>query len=342
LLDFCYITNGLALAHLFLAPASPYLFEAVFLLANGPVLWAILAWRNSMVFHDPDKMTSVFIHIFPALLSYAQRWHAPGPLLPAYLSCVAHEGAPARDTACDGSYWRVMGVPLALYLLWQAAYLLFTEWSGCPGRRALRADPGILTSLRWLARTRGGMTALVTNFARRAHILSPGEELDDSKTHTKVLFVATQLVYFCLTLAPTKALFDSKAAHAALLLCLTGLSVWQGGSYYIEEFASRYAARLERAEALWKAAGGISPPSPPLPARLVAYPSTASATVSSSEVGTPEPTLAAILSSGADPHSAIDSAAVLLGAITGNLPPPVRSPRAGRRGSRSAGGREAA
>jgi hypothetical protein len=57
--------NVLAAAHVWIAPQDPYLFEATFMLANGPVLWAVLAWRNSLVFHDGEKMTSVFIHLIP-------------------------------------------------------------------------------------------------------------------------------------------------------------------------------------------------------------------------------------------------------------------------------------
>lgn len=38
-----------------------------FLLSNGPLAIGIVMWRNSLVFHDLDKVTSVFIHIFPPL-----------------------------------------------------------------------------------------------------------------------------------------------------------------------------------------------------------------------------------------------------------------------------------
>src|SRR4051794_7827254 len=34
---------------------------------TGPLAWAIVTWRNSMVFHSLDKITSMFIHITPTL-----------------------------------------------------------------------------------------------------------------------------------------------------------------------------------------------------------------------------------------------------------------------------------
>lgn len=42
-----------------------------------------VTWRNSFVFHSLDKVTSVFIHSFPALLTYVHRWdlvRRPPPL----------------------------------------------------------------------------------------------------------------------------------------------------------------------------------------------------------------------------------------------------------------------
>jgi hypothetical protein len=75
LIDFCYFVNALALAHLWLAPGSPALFELAFATANGPLAWAIIAWRNSLVFHDTEKITSLFIHAMPPLLLYCRRWH---------------------------------------------------------------------------------------------------------------------------------------------------------------------------------------------------------------------------------------------------------------------------
>ena len=56
------------------------LFKVMFSFSNGPVLLAIILWRNSMVFHSVDKMTSLFIHSFPPLYSYTIRWYPTEPL----------------------------------------------------------------------------------------------------------------------------------------------------------------------------------------------------------------------------------------------------------------------
>jgi hypothetical protein len=93
LIDFCYFVNFLCFAHLFVLPRSSALFTMAFACANGPVAFAIIAWRNSLVFHELEKVTSVFIHFLPALLMFSQRWLYPGALagkphlLPPYLVC---------------------------------------------------------------------------------------------------------------------------------------------------------------------------------------------------------------------------------------------------------------
>ena len=77
LFDFCYFTNILLLIYLWLIPPGPLagnMFVVVFCFANGPVLWAIAFWRNSLVFHSVDKMTSLFIHVSPALTVTTLKW----------------------------------------------------------------------------------------------------------------------------------------------------------------------------------------------------------------------------------------------------------------------------
>jgi len=43
-----------------------------------PLAWAVVAWRNSLVFHSLDRVTSVLIHFLPALYMYTVRWYGAG------------------------------------------------------------------------------------------------------------------------------------------------------------------------------------------------------------------------------------------------------------------------
>ncbi len=53
----------------------------LFIWFTGPLAWAVLAWRNSLVFHSLDKITSLFIHLTPGILLHSLRWLATDPYM---------------------------------------------------------------------------------------------------------------------------------------------------------------------------------------------------------------------------------------------------------------------
>ncbi len=70
-LDFCYFANTAVFVYLWAFPDNGTLFTVVFALSHGPLCFAVIAFRNSMVFHSIDKITSMFIHISPPVLMHA-------------------------------------------------------------------------------------------------------------------------------------------------------------------------------------------------------------------------------------------------------------------------------
>ena len=65
LADLCYFVNILSLFSIWAFPQSKRLFIAAYCLAYGNNAVAIAMWRNSLVFHSLDKVTSLFVHIMP-------------------------------------------------------------------------------------------------------------------------------------------------------------------------------------------------------------------------------------------------------------------------------------
>jgi len=65
LFDLCYYATILNFIYIWLLPSSPALFVACYCLSHGSLASAVITWRNSLVFHDQDKVTSLFIHIYP-------------------------------------------------------------------------------------------------------------------------------------------------------------------------------------------------------------------------------------------------------------------------------------
>lgn len=56
MLEFCYAGNILAALQIFWVPSSPLLRRLAFAHMAGPLMWSIVAMRNSLVFHDVDKV----------------------------------------------------------------------------------------------------------------------------------------------------------------------------------------------------------------------------------------------------------------------------------------------
>lgn len=64
LFDLCYYSTILNFAYIWFFPGSPALFVACYCLSHGSLASAVITWRNSLVFHDSDKVTSLFVHIY--------------------------------------------------------------------------------------------------------------------------------------------------------------------------------------------------------------------------------------------------------------------------------------
>lgn len=72
--DFCYFANFLLLVFITWAPKSEILFKVVYLASQGALAAAIKAFRNSLVFHKIDMLTSLAIHAIPMSLMWHTRW----------------------------------------------------------------------------------------------------------------------------------------------------------------------------------------------------------------------------------------------------------------------------
>jgi hypothetical protein len=74
MIDFCYYVLLCTLVNIFILKDSTTFFKTCFIYATGPLVVAILIWRNSLIFHDYDKIVSVYIHLLPSMLYYTLRW----------------------------------------------------------------------------------------------------------------------------------------------------------------------------------------------------------------------------------------------------------------------------
>lgn len=74
LFDFCYFANSIIMYFLLFDPKNEILFKVFFVYANGPFGIAIAAFKNSLIFHKIDNLTSIAIHIIPLVTAWNLRW----------------------------------------------------------------------------------------------------------------------------------------------------------------------------------------------------------------------------------------------------------------------------
>ena len=104
--------------------------RSFFLLANGPLLF-FATCRCALVFHDVQKMVSMFIHFFPAVVSWLIRWspHEVMLLWPGIFGLSAKRpDATAAGLSVEHS---VLKSALGLYFIWWSAYGVWLLMDGC-------------------------------------------------------------------------------------------------------------------------------------------------------------------------------------------------------------------
>jgi len=218
LFDLCYYTNILCLVFLWIAPGSPTLWVACYCLSHGSLASAVITWRNSLVFHDWDKVTSVFIHIYPPLVFSVIRHFYPD----------ATTRFPALRRVPHLNPWQALLLSALIYMIWQGLY-----WKFVLIDRRKKIEAGLrTTSFSFLLNDKRGV------IGRALQGIRP--------EYRELSFMGGQLVYGLLTELPAVfLLYDSRFWSVVFILFIFGVSVWNGGGFYIEVFGRKFERELE-------------------------------------------------------------------------------------------------
>ncbi|KAF9482009.1 hypothetical protein BDN70DRAFT_875645 [Pholiota conissans] len=218
LFDLCYYVTILNFVYIWIFPNSPELFVACYCLSHGSLASAVITWRNSLVFHDQDKVTSLFIHIYAPLSFTVIRHFYPNAALrfPALIQvAILHP-------------WKGIVLSGVIYAIWQFLYWKFV----LVDRRAKIESGQRTTSFSFLLNDKrsaiGRMLSAVPEQYREAS------------------FMGGQFVYALLTEIPAIfILYRSSFWSAIFLLLIFSVSVWNGGGFYIEVFGRKFERELE-------------------------------------------------------------------------------------------------
>lgn len=226
LADLCYFVNLLLVLSIWFYPGSKRLLISTYCLAFGNNAIAIIMWRNSLVFHSLDKVTSLFIHIMPCATLHVLVHLIPKEMqqdrFPAiYTIKYSPPDAPEHYRLIDMILWATLP-----YAFWQLSYhFLITI------RKRAQIAAGRPTSFTWLKRSYRG------NFLGKFVLGFP-------EVYQEPIFMMIQYVYALLTLSPCPIWFWSRWASAAFMMVVLAWASWNGATYYIDVFGRRMEKEL--------------------------------------------------------------------------------------------------
>ncbi|KAL5487883.1 hypothetical protein ACEPAI_5991 [Sanghuangporus weigelae] len=236
LFDLCYYCTLLNFIYIWLAPSSATLWIACYCMSHGSLASAVITWRNSLVFHDLDKVTSLFIHMYGPLVFTVIRHYYPD----------VETRFPAVAKVPHFEPVKAFGLSALIYIIWQLLY-----WKFVLVDRRKKIDSGErTTSFSYMLNDKRGIIGRMLS-----HIPPQYRELS---------FMTGQLVYTLAVELPVLLLYQSSFASSTFLLLIFSVSVWNGAGFYIEVFGRKFereleALRKELAEATASRSGRVTP-----------------------------------------------------------------------------------
>lgn len=219
--DFCYFTNILVLFYIWVPiPGRGILFSTLFSFSNGPLLTAIVLWKNSLVPHSIDKMTSLFIHVSPVLTVWGIRWHSTTEQ--GFPLCYSPSAA-GPDGCHNVDMWDIVVYPMLLYIVWQLLYIAVVEvWRG---ERVEKRK--YETSYKWIVERakKGFLYNMFTVFGHK---------------HRKTMFIIWQFVYTTLSILPAYLSYHYNFLNILLVTVVMTVASYNGACFYIDVFSQRY------------------------------------------------------------------------------------------------------
>ncbi|XP_047308343.1 glycerophosphocholine acyltransferase 1 [Impatiens glandulifera] len=232
LLDFCYYANTIFLGMLLFYPTHERLFMVCFSFAEGPLAWALIVWRCSLVFSSVDKLISVLIHILPGLVFFTIRWWNP-----AFLEAMHSDEIPNRASwpYVEGTTyvwtWLFL-VPLAAYSLWQLLYFLIIN---VLRRQRLLRDPEVMTAYRELSKKAEKANNM---WWRLSGLLGDEKRL--------LMFIVLQGLFTVATIALAVPIFLSYRLHVAFQIFKVSATIWNGGSFLLDVMPRQFVLKEKK------------------------------------------------------------------------------------------------
>jgi len=240
LLDFCYAANIAVIFYLMVpgAAQSSLFFVLLFSITHSILPWTILAYRNSIVFHSIDKITSVAIHLFPTVVIFVLRAF-PEDCAAAWYTDFAVD---AEDDIADffGIEPSWYAVALFMYFgtlicfgtqqLWEIFLIHYVAKQPCCSRvMSVASDPEVLTLFRYaLIKEKGSTYRMLTYFG---------------KEHMVKMWFILNIYYTMQTALLPYLFYRFRSANIVFVSFVFVAGLWHGATFYLEVLTRGYVGR---------------------------------------------------------------------------------------------------
>lgn len=239
LCDWCYIVNLTCCLWLTAFPANSVFFTVLFAIVSSTLPWTIIVYRNSLVFHSIDKLTSFYIHMVPPAVWYAIRWY------PADCSRLWYEDFQVDITeemqdltgASDPSFlYLAISLPLivtSIYFVQQSLEIIIinvvAKHSCARNWLHVYYDEEYVTLFRYSANTGKGLIYNLINLCGPKYRLT--------------MWLIINVFYTFVTAIPVYAWYEYQLANAIFLCFAFVIGCLNGANFYIYVFSRKYKDR---------------------------------------------------------------------------------------------------
>jgi len=209
------------------------LFCTFFGVACGPLLCAVGALGNALVFHDADNTVSVFIHLSPSLLMYTLRWRSqevleawPGVFNLTYVESVD----PFRDVFCNA---------VAAYFVWWVPFTVWMLYDGL-GRPAKGYDTvfhGIM---------RGCPSPICAILGWSKEEAKKRAAINDFTTRSVLVYMLFHALAVCSAICLSMACYMNRYCHGGLCIAMALAAIYKGGARYSYYITDSYTSLLRK------------------------------------------------------------------------------------------------
>lgn len=220
LADLCYYVNALMMVFIWVFPQSKHLYMVCFSFTFGTLSFAVITWRNSLVLHSIEKITSSFIHIIP----------------PVTLFVITHEISPEFKEqrfpgAAKVTSWNTINGILwtsFYYLIWQSFYHYFITYRG-----KLQISKGRVNSFSWLRKSyaRKPIGKFVNNLPEPFPVIA---------------FTLIQYGYQLGTMLLCPLWLKYKRLASIFLGYIFIVAAYNGATYYVDIFGKKLEKEVQR------------------------------------------------------------------------------------------------